>query len=224
MNSGVFRERLLDRAGLAHVTLTIPAIERLETYYFLLSRWNKRINLTALPLDSLDDRALDRMLVEPLVAAKYMRDSAIDWFDLGSGGGSPAIPMKIVRPSARLTLVEARSRKAAFLREVARELTLSDVLVIADRFETTADRPELVGSADLVTVRAVRTDAALFGAARRLARADAELHLFAAKGAPTPASALFGLTRSVELVPGGQSELLILAPKLLVPRGTQGET
>jgi 16S rRNA (guanine527-N7)-methyltransferase len=81
------------------------------------------------------------------------------WFDLGSGGGSPAIPFKIAHPTARLTMVEATAKKAAFLREAVRVLELSDAVVLRERFENLGDQ---VNGLDLVTVRAVKTDPALF--------------------------------------------------------------
>ena len=73
-------------------------LTRLEIYYRLLSRWNTKINLTALPLEDLTDHAVDRLLIEPLAAARFVPESPLTWFDLGSGGGSPALPLKLVRP------------------------------------------------------------------------------------------------------------------------------
>jgi 16S rRNA G527 N7-methylase RsmG len=58
-------------------------------------------------------------------------------------------------------MVESKMRKAAFLREVARELSLTDVSVEAARFESLSNRDELRGAIDLVTVRAVRIDEAM---------------------------------------------------------------
>src|SRR5437762_157935 len=133
-----FRERLLSRARSADVVVSPAAIDQLETYYRLLTRWNARINLTALSLDEPSEQALDRLLIEPLAAARYVADSAITWFDLGSGGGSPALPLKIVRPAAQLTMVEATARKAAFLSEAVRALGLESVRVENARFDALA--------------------------------------------------------------------------------------
>ncbi len=55
--------------------------------------------------------------------------------DLGSGGGSPAIPLKIARPEFALAMVESKGRKSAFLRDVIRQLSLSRAEVVTDRFE-----------------------------------------------------------------------------------------
>src|SRR5438309_9606143 len=170
-----FRERLLERATAAGVAISPPAIEQLETYYRLLTRWNTRINLTALSLDELSDHALDRLLIEPLAAARYVPDSAITWFDFGSGGGSPALPLKIVRAAPRLTLVEAKARKAAFLSEAVRALGLVGVSVENARFEPVAAGAASLRRADLVTVRAVKLSPALIDAAATLLAPEGEL-------------------------------------------------
>jgi 16S rRNA (guanine527-N7)-methyltransferase len=74
--------------------------------------------------------------------------------DIGSGAGFPALPLKIWAPHIHLTLVESNHKKAAFLREVARALTLTDINVITDRAEILAARPGFP-PADIVTLRAV---------------------------------------------------------------------
>jgi 16S rRNA (guanine527-N7)-methyltransferase len=132
----------------------------IERYYRLLARWNARINLTSLPLTGFPPESLDRLLIEPLQAAECIEDASLQWFDLGSGSGSPAIPFKIVRPSANLTLVESVAKKAAFLREAVRVVGLPSVEVLTARIE---DLPSFVPteSVDLMTLRAVRVDDAV---------------------------------------------------------------
>ena len=102
----------------------------------LLAQWNARINLTALPLDPPTDETFDRLLVEPLAASRQIPTHTPNvWFDLGSGGGSPAIPLKIARPALRLTMIDSKERNGAFLREVIRTLGLADSVVQTARFE-----------------------------------------------------------------------------------------
>lgn len=140
-------------------------------YLRLLARWNERMNLTALNLAGFPDPTLDRLVIEPLAAAPLVPGGAASWLDVGSGGGSPALPLKLVAPQLRLTMVESSLRKAAFLREAVRVLMLDGVSVIAQRVETL---PVQV-AADLVTLRAVRIDAALQDALARLVREGGEL-------------------------------------------------
>ncbi len=63
--------------------------------------------------------------------------------DVGSGGGSPAIPLKLAVPRLRLTMVEAKARKSAFLREAVRHLGLEQRSVETARYEELLARPDL---------------------------------------------------------------------------------
>src|SRR3954447_13218027 len=158
-----FRDKLARRTRRAKAPITLSMLEPLEGYYRLLAQWNAKINLTALPLDPPTDETFDRLLVKPLAAAKHIpTHTASVWFDLGSGGGSPAIPIKIARPALRLTMIESKERKGAFLREAVRVLGLADVRVETSRFEDVAGLPDFSGTADFITVRAVRLDEDLF--------------------------------------------------------------
>jgi 16S rRNA (guanine527-N7)-methyltransferase len=173
-----FRDRLARRTRFAKAPLTVPMLDPLENYVRLLTLWNARINLTALPLDPPTDQTFDRLLVEPLGASRYVENQSLVWFDLGSGGGSPAIPLKIARPALNLTMVESKERKAAFLREALRTLELSNTCVRNERFEDLGNESELFGTVDLITVRAVRTDTGLFETAASLLRDGARMFLF----------------------------------------------
>jgi 16S rRNA G527 N7-methylase RsmG len=113
------------------------------------------MNLTSLPVsEPIPDASIDKLIIEPICAAEFVPDESSSWLDLGSGGGSPAIPLRLLHGSGKLTMVEARERKCAFLREVVRTLELPRTFVAAVRFEGfTASEP-----ADLITLRAVRID------------------------------------------------------------------
>ena len=115
MTAGGFTDRLLPRLEALTISLTAEEIRLLGEYWILLARWNARVNLTALPLDGYPPESLDRLILEPLLALRAIPPVPAMWFDVGSGGGSPAIPIKIARPNASLVMVESRSRKAALL-------------------------------------------------------------------------------------------------------------
>jgi 16S rRNA G527 N7-methylase RsmG len=83
-------------------------------------------------------------------------------------------------------MVESRSRKAAFLREVVRELTLGDAAVENVRFEVLTSRPRHEATAELVTVRAVRIDEQLVQACRQLLKPGGELIPFGYRGELAP--------------------------------------
>ena len=179
MTSLEFRERLARRTRRAKAAISLGMLDPLEAYFRLLAHWNAKINLTALPLDSPTDETFDRLLVEPLAAAKHIpTHSPGVWFDLGSGGGSPAIPLKIARPDLQLTMIESKERKSAFLREAIRALGLGDAAVETERIDVIAANPHFVETADWVTVRAVRVDPELFQVVAQLLRNGGHLMLF----------------------------------------------
>jgi 16S rRNA (guanine527-N7)-methyltransferase len=209
VTSREFRDRLVKRAKRADVGLDPVTAERLEVYYRLLARWSAKINLTAFPLDELSDRGIDRLLIEPLAAARFVPESPMIWFDLGSGGGSPAIPLKIVRPQAHLVMVESKTRKAAFLREAVRNLELADAVVEHDRFEVVAARRSAAGAA-LVTVRAVRVDDPLLETASMLLAPGGRLFLFTSEVAGATRRGRFSVVDNVRLGGNASSRLLIL--------------
>ena len=164
---------LAERADRAGIPLPSPLAARLVAYYDLLERWNRKINLTSRPHS---DEAIDRLLVEPLAAARWLPRSSL-LMDLGSGGGSPAIPLALALDSPALVMVESRSRKAAFLREAAREVGLNATVENA-RFENLGYADEM----DLVSIRAVRIDEPTLAIAAKFLKSGGSLALFQAAG------------------------------------------
>ena len=174
------------------------AVSALETYMRLLARWNLKINLTALVVDPPSDAALDRLLLEPLAAARFFPEGDLKWMDLGSGGGSPAIPLKVARPAARLTMIESKARKAAFLREASRELGLGAADVRDERIEMTLGALEGRERPDLVTARAVKIDKRLFRLILSAMDQGGRLMVFASSAGAPPE---FGDLSQVQSVP-----------------------
>lgn len=169
------------RAGIHGVVIPPPIEARLIAYFDLLVRWNAKINLTALT-DT--DAALDRLLLEPLAAAAAL-PSSLDLLDLGSGGGSPAIPLALALDAKRLVMVESKGRKAAFLREAVRSVSLPAV-VENTRFESLAAQGTYAGQIDVVSVRAVRPDLETLSIAKAFLKPDGKIALFSPKAASPP--------------------------------------
>jgi 16S rRNA (guanine527-N7)-methyltransferase len=170
--------RLRDRASQEGLAVSDELGARLLAFFRLLERWNRKINLTSL-LDPVE--AVDRLLLEPLAAAKHLPQGCV-LADLGSGGGSPAIPLALALAAPELLMVESRSRKAAFLREAATEVQLH-ATVEAARFEDVSQRPAYAGRFDVVSIRAVRPDAAALSSAAALLRPGGIIALFQAADA-----------------------------------------
>lgn len=174
-----FRERLKRRAKAANVSISADLSEKLEIYFQLLAKWNAKINLTAYRLTTEgDDEAIDRLLIEPVVAARYIPENARTLLDAGSGGGSPAIPLKLATNGLALRMVEVKTRKAVFLREAVRALSLRDAQVETSRFEELLPRAELHEALDLVSIRAVRIETRTLNTLQSFLRPGGKLLLF----------------------------------------------
>jgi 16S rRNA (guanine527-N7)-methyltransferase len=165
------------------------AAEALSSYFRLLEFWNEKVNLTSFSLRDAPDEAIDRLLIEPLVAARHLHGVQGHGhgprlgphprlLDIGSGGGSPAIPLKIAIPSLHLLMVESKTRKSAFLREAVRQLDLTDTSVETVRAEDLLTRPDLHESQDLVSVRAVRVEQKLLTSIQAFLRLGGRILLF----------------------------------------------
>lgn len=178
MSSREFQERLARRARRAGLTIRPELGAQLEIYYRLLSTWNKKINLTGLKVEDFAPEALDRLLIEPLVAASHVRPVVRTVLDIGSGGGSPAIPMALALVGVNLLMVEAKTRKSVFLKEALRALDLRRGDVITSRFEELLATPRLHEAHDLLTIRAVRIEARVLMSMQAFVRPNGEIFLF----------------------------------------------
>lgn len=208
MSVGDITAVLSARAAYSGIEIPDPLSARLVVYYQLLTHWNRKINLTSL---SDPDEAVDRLLLEPVAAAARL-PRGVDLIDLGSGGGSPGVPLALSLETHRLVMVESRVRKAAFLREVLRELGLAGS-VEAARFEDVASRPPFAGAFGLASIRAVRVDEPALAAVTAFLRPEGKAALFRSLDAPDSPTGLppsLQWISTTELIPASRSSLTVL--------------
>ncbi len=146
---------LADGANRLRIGLQPGQLEKFRTYLDELKASRPRLRLTALT----DPEAVQRRhFLEPLallVALEEIDALGETAIDIGSGAGFPGLPIKIVRPALRLTLLEANAKRAAFLDRLVRKLRLERVTVVNDRAEEVAHNPEHREAYGLVLARAV---------------------------------------------------------------------
>jgi 16S rRNA (guanine527-N7)-methyltransferase len=160
--------------------LTSNHLHNISTYIDILLRWNARVNLTAVRDP---EEIVTRHFGESLFAARHLfprpsvspvrsvvKDSEVA--DVGSGAGFPGLPIKLWAPHISITLIESNHKKATFLREVARALTLTDINIQTTRAESLAAR-----SFDVVTLRAVERFETILPVAANLLRPAGRLAL-----------------------------------------------
>ncbi len=207
----VLAERISARVSQAGARVDAEVAEALARYLALLFRWNGRMNLTGL---TDDDAGLDRLVVEPVVAASRLAVGQLRVIDIGSGGGSPAVPMRLARVDVRLRMVESKSRKAAFLREAVRALALAGSEVIRSRYEEWAGEVGEEDRADVVTVRGVRLDGSGFTALARMLNGGGRVFLFEGERAETVEVPEFLIEGSFPLVEALRSRLTVLVKRI----------
>ena len=116
-----------------------------------LSKWNRKINLTAItdPAEVAVKHFLDS------IAAASMIPLNASLLDIGSGGGFPGIPLKVVVPSLSVTLIDSSRKKVSFQQHVIRSLSLGDIEARHVRAEEIAKSPEFANAFDVVICRAL---------------------------------------------------------------------
>ncbi len=217
-----FSTRLTRRAARAGLSISDDLAEKLAAFHALLSRWNQKINLTSL---ADPDESIDRLILEPLLAARHVSPAATRFMDVGSGGGSPAIPLKLALPHLKLTMVEAKVRKSAFLREASRHLELTATDVETTRVEELLAQPRLHESFDLITMRAVRIEGRMLNTIQAFLKPGGHVLLFRGPHGPAEPMVVPPLQwiETHPLLDTLQSRVTILEKRPIrasVPRGT----
>ncbi len=144
------KDYLQNRFSLINIELDAKKAEMFEKYYNLLIEWNEKFNLTAITKERevCDKHFIDSVLCESCIP----KNSVL--LDIGSGAGFPALPLKIVRPDLKVTMIDSVNKKVTFLKEVIKALNLENAEAIHIRSEELA-RSSYRDFFDVVTGRAV---------------------------------------------------------------------
>ncbi len=116
---------LVQGAEALGLSLSLYQVDQFMSYLTLLDKWNRHINLTGLRScrEIIIKHFLDSLTPIPYFSEKTRL------LDLGSGAGFPGLPIKIVRPTQPVTLIEASAKKVSFLKEAARHLGLNSISI-----------------------------------------------------------------------------------------------
>ncbi|MGA2419411.1 MAG: 16S rRNA (guanine(527)-N(7))-methyltransferase RsmG [Candidatus Acidiferrum sp.] len=125
-------EAILSALAEFKLTASYRQVQQIQQYIAVLLKWNDKINLTAIR----DPREiLYRHFCESMYATVAVPVETGRLADVGSGGGFPGLPIKILRPDLHVFLIESNIKKATFLAEVSRDLELTNLRVLVNRFE-----------------------------------------------------------------------------------------
>ncbi len=132
------------------INLSDEKINKFEKYYNILIEYNKKFNLTAI---TEREEVIIKHFVDSLLGVDNVVGKKL--IDIGSGGGFPAIPIKIFKDDVMLTMLDSTGKKCEFLNTVCKELEFKSANAICARAEDLAKDNNFRESYDVCTARAV---------------------------------------------------------------------
>ncbi|HJF67205.1 16S rRNA (guanine(527)-N(7))-methyltransferase RsmG [Staphylococcus kloosii] len=143
---------LTDQLAEQDIILSEQQQQQFQKYYELLVEWNEKMNLTSIT----DEHDVYLKHFYDSIAPSFYTDMDKDYSvcDVGAGAGFPSIPLKIVYPELKVTIVDSLNKRIQFLNHLAAELELEQVSFVHDRAETFG-KGDCRESYDIVTARAV---------------------------------------------------------------------
>ncbi len=134
-------------------------LEKFHLYYQELRLWNKSVNMTGLQTDK--EQAVLLFADSLAGSLVFPKNTSLSIIDIGTGGGFPGIPLKLVFPSLRVTLMEPRGNKTAFLHNVIGKLALTGITVLQKRLDFCQTLNNEEGKWDIAISKAVSLETIL---------------------------------------------------------------
>ncbi|NNF99984.1 MAG: 16S rRNA (guanine(527)-N(7))-methyltransferase RsmG [Desulfobacteraceae bacterium] len=151
IGSPAWCQMISDGISAFDLKLDIDQMIQLATHAETLVQWNTKVNLTSItrPVD-----IAVKHMIDSLIPASYLHQSCT-LLDIGSGGGFPGIPIKVIRPDIKITLIDASRKRTSFLNHVIRLLKLDHARAIHIRAEELIKDDGFKNAFDVVVCRAL---------------------------------------------------------------------
>ena len=157
MNIEEFKKIMIFYGEKIDIKFTEEQLNQFYEYMNLLLEWNEKINLTAI---TAPNEVILKHFIDSLTINKYIKENST-LADVGTGAGFPGIPLKILRPDLKITLVDSLDKRINFLNEVINKLNLVNIETVHSRIEDFGKDKKYRESFDFVTARAVANLAVL---------------------------------------------------------------
>ena len=157
MEHSTFNEGLLEKASTMGVRFSVEQMDKFYKYMNLLIEWNEKINLTAIIEPN---EIILKHFIDSITILKDIKDGSIV-VDVGTGAGFPGIPLSIMNPTLKITLVDSLNKRLIFLQEDINELDLKNVELVHARAEEFGRNKKYREKFDVATSRAVANLATL---------------------------------------------------------------
>lgn len=151
MDKEMFFKKMQEKAGVLGVRFSMEQTEQFFEYMELLIEWNEKINLTA--IIEPEEIILKHFIDSITILKEIEKDSKL--VDVGTGAGFPGIPLSIMEPSLKITLVDSLNKRLIFLEEVINKLNLKNVELVHARAEEFGQNKQYREKFDIATSRAV---------------------------------------------------------------------
>ena len=152
-----FEEEMLEKSKILGVRFSVEQIEQFYRYMNLLIEWNEKMNLTAITEPK---EIILKHFIDSITILKYIDDNS-KLVDVGIGAGFPGVPLSIMNPTLKITLVDSLNKRLIFLQEVVKELNLKNIEIVHARAEEFGQNKNCREKFDIATSRAVANLATL---------------------------------------------------------------
>lgn len=152
-----FEEEMLKKSKILGVRFSVEQIEQFYKYMNLLIEWNEKMNLTAITEPK---EIILKHFIDSITILKYIDDNS-KLVDVGTGAGFPGVPLSIMNPTLKITLVDSLNKRLIFLQEVVKELNLKNIEIVHARAEEFGQNKNYREKFDIATSRAVANLATL---------------------------------------------------------------
>ena len=152
-----FEEEMSKKSKILGVRFSVDQIEQFYKYMNLLIEWNEKMNLTAITEPK---EIILKHFIDSITILKYIDDNS-KLVDVGTGAGFPGVPLSIMNPTLKITLVDSLNKRLIFLQEVVKELNLKNIEIVHARAEEFGQNKNYREKFDIATSRAVANLATL---------------------------------------------------------------
>lgn len=152
-----FEEEMSKKSKILGVRFSVEQIEQFYKYMNLLIEWNEKMNLTVITEPK---EIILKHFIDSITILKYIDDNS-KLVDVGTGAGFPGVPLIIMNPTLKITLVDSLNKRLIFLQEVVKELNLKNIEIVHARAEEFGQNKNYREKFDIATSRAVANLATL---------------------------------------------------------------
>lgn len=151
MNLKEFKRNFTEEAEKINVKLDDQMLEQFYNYMNGIIEWNDKVNVTAIT----DEKTfIVKHFIDSLTVNRFVEDKK-SVIDIGTGAGFPGVPLKILNPSLKVTLIDSVNKKLNVIRDLAEKINLQKLEILHTRAEDLANKIEYREKYNIATTRAV---------------------------------------------------------------------